>query len=90
MFLVEYQDNQFINAEDIQWVSIEVGVVKFTFRGDSETLYTVANQHCPGFVNNLQALNGNFDIERRWHDLNGASNRDCHRPAAIATTPNID
>ena len=71
MFLIEYDKNKFINAELINWLSIDsVGAVSVTLAGETETMYKVDASYAPVFVNNVQAMNHNGpSIECRYLDI---------------------
>ncbi|MBL4575592.1 MAG: hypothetical protein JKY51_05790 [Opitutaceae bacterium] len=60
MFLIEYTDGNFVNGEDVQWISIKAKKIQFTTRGDTENAFTVSEPMQASFLNNLQALNSNI------------------------------
>ena len=59
MFLIEYYDGEFIDAEKINYIQINASGVRFTLSGDVESLYEVDNGMAGVFINNLQAINDN-------------------------------
>jgi len=70
MFLIEYDVNIFIDGERVEWIDIsKKSIVKFTLHGDT-SIYNVKKGCQYSFVNNLQALNGNSNIESVYHKLN--------------------
>lgn len=71
MFLIEYDNGLFVNANDINWVGITASDSRFTLKGDVQSVFTIGKDHCKTFFNHLQALNDNItNIESCWHKLN--------------------
>ena len=67
MYLVEYQADNFVDAEKIDYVSFDDGEVKFTFNG---AYLTVMEEYQEKFINALQFMNSNpmLNIEDRHKD----------------------
>jgi hypothetical protein len=60
MFLIEYDENMFVNGENIDWMNIDKnGIVSFTVAGDTENAFFVNALLNDSFLNNLQAIDGN-------------------------------
>lgn len=71
MFLIEYRNGNFINGENIEWISVNGKQISFSVAGDSETMHKVDKDLQCAFVNNLQALNENIqNIESRYYEEN--------------------
>jgi len=71
MFLIEYDNGLFVNANEISWVDVKAGSARFTLKGESSNIYAVGADHCKTFFNHLQALNDNIaNIESCWNKLN--------------------
>ena len=69
MFLIEYADGNFFNAEQIDHVSICGDQVKFSGGGDYESCFIVDKDKEATFVNNLQALNQSIhNIQQLYHE----------------------
>tara|TARA_R110002050_G_scaffold10642_2_gene36275 strand:+ start:1156 stop:1395 length:240 start_codon:yes stop_codon:yes gene_type:complete len=69
MFLIEYGEGLFINADKIDWLQINsVGKITFTCTGDTETVYKVDSDYASSFVNNIQALSCVGGIEGKYHE----------------------
>lgn len=68
MFLIEFRKGQFIDGETIQWLSLEKDI-KFSVVGDTKSVFTVAQEYERTFINNLQAIHGNFDVEVRYYEI---------------------
>ena len=69
-FFIEYREGQFIDAEKVNWIEIKEGQVSFTVSGEPETIYICEGKYACCFINNMQALNLNFNLERRYHEIN--------------------
>ena len=68
IFLIEYSEGEFVNGEDIQWISVKPKKIQFTMRGDIESCFMVSEPMQASFVNHLQALNTNIkSIETEYH-----------------------
>lgn len=68
MFFIEYEKGNFIDAEQVNWVSVKYGVV-FTLTARNEDILTVSEDIESHFVNNLQAINRGYDsIENVYND----------------------
>ena len=71
MFLIEYEEGAYINAEMINWVEVDKGSVEFTLTGDNESVYRVCKDHQESFVNHLQGFNTNiYSVEAKYHNVN--------------------
>ena len=70
MFLIEYREGCFIDGERVNWLEVKKGFVQCTLSGDGDTTVTVDEKYHGNFINNLQALNGNFSIESRYLEIN--------------------
>ena len=71
MYLIEYSDGLFINGEDINWISVRPEKIKFTLKGDSSELgNSVDKSFQRSFINSLQAIDKNSDIERKYMEAN--------------------
>ena len=70
MFLIEYDEGLFVDGEEVNWIEIKVDSMKFTMKNDPDWgTYSVSEKHRDLFVDNLEALNGNANIESAWHNL---------------------
>ena len=71
MFLIEYEEGVYINAEMINWVEVDKGSVEFTLTGDTVGVYRVCKDHQECFVNHLQGFNTNISsVEAKYHNVN--------------------
>jgi hypothetical protein len=71
MFLIEFSEGQFIDAERINYVWITSRRVKFSISSDNDTLFIVDEVNEKLFLNQLQALNTNItDVAGRHHHIN--------------------
>lgn len=72
MFLLEYAKGQFINANQIQWISVRIaGKVVFSVLGDPEGEFTVDDDFQYTFLNHLQCFNTNItDLAKRYGEIN--------------------
>ena len=71
MFLIEYEEGAYINAEMINWVEVDKRSVEFTLTGDNESVYRVCKDHQECFVNHLQGFNTNISsVEAKYHNVN--------------------
>lgn len=61
MFLIQYQNGKFADAERIDYINVNCGEVIFTLTGDEDSMYTVDSDRADIFLNNLGALNDNID-----------------------------
>tara|TARA_R110000851_G_scaffold267209_1_gene419661 strand:+ start:439 stop:669 length:231 start_codon:yes stop_codon:yes gene_type:complete len=69
MYLIEYSDGRFVDAERIDTLDLSEGI-KFTLTAESETFYTVEKNLESSFVNSLQALNLNIqNIEKSFRAI---------------------
>ena len=64
MFLIEYEENKFINAEMIEAIAIEDGVLYFFTSPSNEIMYKVAEDKKELFLNNLNALDDNSGLKK--------------------------
>ena len=69
-FFIEYLEGQFIDAEKVNWIEIKAGQVSFSTGGDPDTIYICEGKYACYFINNMQAINQNFNLERRYHEIN--------------------
>jgi len=76
MFLIEYVKGYFIDGDDIQWLKVGQSEVLFILKSDGENQMNVDNEFQSSFVNNLQAINANADVEKAYHDVNKPINRE--------------
>ena len=62
MFLIEYEENKYINGEKIDWLWLNKAkdIVEFTCTGDNESCFIVKGEFKKTFINHLQALNNNI------------------------------
>lgn len=68
MFLIEFRKGQFIDGKTIQWLSLDEDI-KFSVVGDTEGVFTVAQEYERTFINNLRALDYNFNVEARYYEI---------------------
>ena len=69
MFLIEYDENTFVDGEQVNWVRVQKDKIQFTLSGNSHVLY-VAVEYQKIFVNNLGAIDGNMAaVEKCYHSL---------------------
>jgi hypothetical protein len=74
MFLVEITKGIFINAEEIDYIDVsKAGIVRLSLHGDSDNVFNVDLEFQSVFINNLQAINHNHNIESKYHEVNNAS-----------------
>jgi hypothetical protein len=74
MFLIEYDEGLVIDGEEINWISIRKdglkAVINFTLKNELEGNYYTVDDHFRGsFINNLQVLNDNINVEVMYHKL---------------------
>jgi hypothetical protein len=70
MFLIEYQEGKFIDAERINYISLN-GPITFTIDGENDMAFTVSEEAESLFLNNLQALNCNpTNMQARRNHIN--------------------
>lgn len=67
MFLIEFRKGQFIDGKTIQWLCVD-GVVKFSVLGDA-SVWNVDPEYEATFINNLQAINDNVNVEACYHKI---------------------
>ena len=71
MFLIQYEQGQFIDGEDIQWVNVKGGNVNFILKSAPDERLTVADEYQSSFVNSLEAINdsvtGSVEAARTSH-----------------------
>ena len=71
MFLIEFQKDEFINGEIIDFVDLTNNRVTFTFTFSNGRLYTVDKELESAFLNHMQALNDNItNIQSRHLQIN--------------------
>lgn len=70
MFLIEYNDGYFINANEINGIWFNKEDIHFQVKGDNESSYKVAEKFRFTFLNNMDAINGNFSIHARYNEIN--------------------
>ena len=63
MFLIEFDKGKFIDAERIDYINLNDNEIIFTLAGDTQSLYRVEKSYESLFCNNLQAINGNINID---------------------------
>jgi hypothetical protein len=59
MFLIEYEEGSYIDAEKIDIIELSTEGVIFTLSGNMDATYYVDNGMAGLFINNLQAINDN-------------------------------
>lgn len=71
MFLIEFSKGNFINGDDINYVSIDENSIRFTLKGElREGTCKVDPEFKASFVNNLQAFNQNIsNVEDCYHKV---------------------
>jgi hypothetical protein len=74
MFLIEIAKGQFIDAEKIDSIDLSKDI-RLTLANECEGSYVVEKNYKSTFVNNLQALNQNIDVNvaRRYYNLKDAA-----------------
>jgi hypothetical protein len=71
MFLIEFSKDTYINAETINWLSLDNELVRFTCAGESDKVYFVDKGIEGLFLNHLQVLNDNItDVSIKHHHIN--------------------
>jgi hypothetical protein len=71
MFLIEFEENKFIDAERINYVGLVNERVTFSIDGDNEALFYVDKVIERPFLNQLQALNASLtNPEARHNHIN--------------------
>jgi|TARA_R110000744_G_scaffold359020_1_gene466231 hypothetical protein len=71
MFLIEFEENKFIDAERINYVGLVNERVTFSIDGDTEALFYVDKVIERPFLNQLQALNASLtNPEARHNHIN--------------------
>ena len=76
MFLIEFKVNQFMDAERINFISLNNGKVIFLLSGDNESVFTVDKDLEGMFLNNISALNANpTNLTLRHHHINNPSTK---------------
>lgn len=67
MFLIRYNETEYVNAETI--IRIDAGIkVRFMCHHDTEWV-EVNNDLSNMFINNVQAMNKNFDIQADRNEM---------------------
>ncbi len=68
MFLIEYADGIFCNGEKLEWLSmLPDGEIKFGC--NEQDLNTVDEKYNAQFINNLQVINKNSNIQKRYIEI---------------------
>ena len=76
MFLIEYEENKFIDAERIDYLGLVNDRVTFTLNSDSGTLFFVDKAIESPFLNQLQALNQSLtNPEARHNQINNPNTK---------------
>jgi ABC-type amino acid transport substrate-binding protein len=70
MFLIEFDENQYIDAERINYLDLSNGKVRFTLAGESDAIYLVDKVHEKQFIDNLDVLNQGRGISSRYKHIN--------------------
>lgn len=71
MFFIQYAKGRFVNAETIEWLSVENETVIFATTTDSGAEFKVDNDFTYGFLNHIQALNENIDnVFSKYTEMN--------------------
>jgi hypothetical protein len=71
MFLIEFKEDMFIDAERINFINLTDDKVKFTLAGDDDLICTVDKNMERPFLNQLQALNQSLtNPEARHNHIN--------------------
>jgi len=70
MFFIEYSEGYFIDAKKIKEVWFNKKDIRFGMTNDNESSYKVHADYRYTFLNNLQAINGNFNLHDRYNRLN--------------------
>ena len=70
MFLSQIDERQYVNIEDVQWLSINHRVL-FTMRGDIESTYEVDEEFKASFLCHLDSINASRAkrLEDRYKDI---------------------
>ena len=69
-FFIEFREGQFIDGEKVNWIEVKEGQVSFTVDGEAETIYSCKGKYEFYFINNMQLINQNFNLENRYHEIN--------------------
>ena len=76
MFLIEFNENTYIDAERIVYLCLDNNKVTFTIDGEPENIYKVDSSIECQFLNQLQALNSNIaDVSGRHHHINNPNTK---------------
>ena len=75
MFLIEYEENKFIDAERIDYLGLVNDRVTFTLNSDSGTLFFVDKVIEKQFINRLDGVNKGEGIASRHHHINNPSTK---------------
>ncbi|MFQ3209149.1 MAG: hypothetical protein ACI9HU_000633 [Colwellia sp.] len=68
MFLIEFKEGQFVDAEKINYVALNNNEVIFSTAGDNESIFTVDKISESNFMKYLQVLNrGESVLSRHVH-----------------------
>jgi hypothetical protein len=70
MFFIEYGVGYFIDAKKIKEVWFNKKDIHFYMENDNETSYKVHAGYRYTFLNNLQAINDNFNLHNRYNQIN--------------------
>lgn len=70
MFLVEYNDGEFIDATKIDWICLRDENIEFSIT-QNKSCFFVSRELSETFINHLQALNSSISsIENRFNQIN--------------------
>ena len=75
MFLIEYEENKFIDAERIDYLGLVNDRVTFTLNSDSGTLFFVDKALERQFINKLEDVNQGVGIASRHMDINNPNTK---------------
>ena len=76
MFLIEFTENKFIDAERIDFINLADNKVIFQLVGANESFFTVDKALEGVFLNKLQALNATcINLEARRHHINNPNTK---------------
>ena len=69
-FFIEFREGEFIDGEKVNWIKLREGRVDFTIDGEEDNFYVCEGKYGSYFINNMQAINKNFNLERRYNEIN--------------------
>ena len=75
MFLIEFTENKFIDAERIDFINLADNKVIFQLVGDNESFFTVDKALERQFINKLEDVNQGSAIASRHHHINNPNTK---------------